>query len=151
VTPFSFVVGYQRFRGPYRLHLQGGPLKLLVSCHNTTPHNNPEDLDLKHHRHGRLETDNKHFQIKVVVPNGDSPPSSAEVKNAWSYTSIPTISLHGVVFNQTMDIYSCRGTYLSKGTNLPSPWFLLASKFCHAIAMSPFKTTDNVPLERNLQ
>jgi hypothetical protein len=28
---------------------------------------------------------------------GHSPPSSAEVKNAWSYTSTPTIRLHGVV------------------------------------------------------
>jgi hypothetical protein len=27
-----------------------------------------------------------------------SPPSSAEVKNAWSYTSIPPIRLYGVVF-----------------------------------------------------
>jgi hypothetical protein len=26
-----------------------------------------------------------------------SPPSSAEVKNAWSYTSTPSIRLHGVV------------------------------------------------------
>jgi hypothetical protein len=26
-----------------------------------------------------------------------SPPSSAEAKNAWSYTSIPTIRLNGVV------------------------------------------------------
>jgi hypothetical protein len=26
-----------------------------------------------------------------------SPPSSAEVKNAWSYTSTPPIFLHGVV------------------------------------------------------
>jgi hypothetical protein len=28
-----------------------------------------------------------------------SPPSIAEVKNAWSYTSIPPISLHGVVLS----------------------------------------------------
>jgi hypothetical protein len=28
-----------------------------------------------------------------------SPPSSAEVKNAWSYTSTPTICLHGVVLS----------------------------------------------------
>jgi hypothetical protein len=28
-----------------------------------------------------------------------SPPSSAEVKNAWSYTSIPPIRLHGVVLS----------------------------------------------------
>jgi len=30
---------------------------------------------------------------------GHSPPSSAEVKNAWSYTSIPPIRHHGVVFS----------------------------------------------------
>jgi hypothetical protein len=28
-----------------------------------------------------------------------SPPSSAEVKNAWSYTSIPLIRLHGVMLS----------------------------------------------------
>jgi hypothetical protein len=28
-----------------------------------------------------------------------SPPCSAEVKNAWSYTSTPPIRLHGVVFS----------------------------------------------------
>jgi hypothetical protein len=36
-----------------------------------------------------------------------SPPSSAEVKNAWSYTPIPPVRLHGVVLNQ------------STGTTLP--------------------------------
>jgi hypothetical protein len=30
-----------------------------------------------------------------------SPPSSAEVKNAWSYTSTPSIRLHGVVLRKT--------------------------------------------------
>jgi len=28
-----------------------------------------------------------------------SPPSTAEAKNPWSYTSIPSIRLHGVVHN----------------------------------------------------
>jgi hypothetical protein len=28
-----------------------------------------------------------------------SPPSSAEIRNAWSYTSTPPIRLHGVVFS----------------------------------------------------
>jgi hypothetical protein len=28
-----------------------------------------------------------------------SPPSSAEIKNAWSYTSTPPIRLHGVVLS----------------------------------------------------
>jgi hypothetical protein len=30
-----------------------------------------------------------------------SPPSSAEVKNTWSYTSTPPIRLHGVVLSST--------------------------------------------------
>jgi hypothetical protein len=28
-----------------------------------------------------------------------SPPSSAEIKNAWNYTSTPPIRLHGVMLN----------------------------------------------------
>jgi hypothetical protein len=28
-----------------------------------------------------------------------SPPSSAEVKNVWSYTSTPPVRLHGVVLS----------------------------------------------------
>jgi hypothetical protein len=28
-----------------------------------------------------------------------SPPSSAKVKNLWSYTSTPTICIHGMVFS----------------------------------------------------
>jgi hypothetical protein len=31
-----------------------------------------------------------------------SPPSSDEVKNAWSYTSTPTIRLHGVVLSYVL-------------------------------------------------
>jgi len=36
------------------------------------------------------------FEVKVKL----SCPSSAEVKNAWSYTFTPPISLHGVVLSQ---------------------------------------------------
>jgi len=32
-----------------------------------------------------------------IFPDDHSPPSSAEVKNAWSYTSTHPVSLHGVV------------------------------------------------------
>jgi hypothetical protein len=39
----------------------------------------------------------------------NSPPSSAEVKNAWSYNSTPPICLHGVVLSE------------STGTTLPLP------------------------------
>jgi hypothetical protein len=39
--------------------------------------------------------------VKRLVRGADhSPPSSAEVKNAWSYTSIPPTRLHGVVLSQ---------------------------------------------------
>jgi hypothetical protein len=36
-----------------------------------------------------------------------SPPSSAEEKNAWSYTSTPPIRLHGVVLN----LKTCRDNF----------------------------------------
>jgi hypothetical protein len=45
----------------------------------------PETINLGVQRLGR-EADN-------------SPPSSAEVRNAWSYTSTPLILLHGVVLS----------------------------------------------------
>jgi hypothetical protein len=35
-----------------------------------------------------------------------SPPSSAEVQSAWSYTSTPPVHLHGVAFNQARDTRS---------------------------------------------
>jgi len=37
-------------------------------------------------------------RVKRLWREGDhSPPSSAEFKNAWSYTSVPSIHLHGTV------------------------------------------------------
>jgi hypothetical protein len=39
-------------------------------------------------------------RVKRQGHDGDySPPSSAVVKNAWSYTSTPPVRLHGVVLN----------------------------------------------------
>jgi hypothetical protein len=35
-----------------------------------------------------------------------SPPSGAEVKNTWSYTSAPPIRLHGVVLSQAQGNFS---------------------------------------------
>jgi hypothetical protein len=38
----------------------------------------------------------------------NSPPSSAKVKNAWSYTSTPPIRLHGVVLtSEEGKLYLC--------------------------------------------
>jgi hypothetical protein len=42
------------------------------------------------------------FSLGVKQPGREadhSPPSSAEGKNAWSYTSTPPIRLHGVMFS----------------------------------------------------
>jgi hypothetical protein len=42
------------------------------------------------------------FSLGVKRPGREvdhSPPSSAEVKNAWSYTSTPPIRLHGVALS----------------------------------------------------
>jgi hypothetical protein len=39
-----------------------------------------------------------------------SPPSNSNIKNAWNYTSTPPICLHGMVFNEAMDMSSMCGT-----------------------------------------
>jgi hypothetical protein len=50
-------------------------------------------------------------QVKRPEREADhSPQSTAEVKNAWSYTSTPPTRLHGVVINSAMDVSSWRGT-----------------------------------------
>jgi hypothetical protein len=42
--------------------------------------------------------------IKRPEPEADhSPPSWAEVKNAWSYTSISPLRLHGVAFSYAQE------------------------------------------------
>jgi len=57
--------------------------------------------------------------VKRPGREGDhSPPSSAGVKKAWSYTFTPPVRLQGVVFNQAIDTCLKRGTYLNTGTNL---------------------------------
>jgi len=45
--------------------------------------------------HGAFSLEVKHAEREA----DRSPPSSAEVKNEWSYTSIPLICLHGVVLS----------------------------------------------------
>jgi hypothetical protein len=46
VTLYSVVVGFQRFGGPFCLHLQGEDRGSMVS-YSTTRRHNPDDLDLK--------------------------------------------------------------------------------------------------------
>jgi hypothetical protein len=55
--PYGVMVGYQRFRGLCRFHLQGEmwTSEALVPYRNTAQRYNPEDLDLKLHRHENLK------------------------------------------------------------------------------------------------
>jgi len=53
--------------------------------------------------------------------SNDPPPSSADIKNAWIYISIPPINLHGVILNKARDASSWRGAQLSRGTTLTLP------------------------------
>ena len=55
-----------------------------------------------------------------------SPPSSSEVKNEWTYTSVPPICLHGVHkknFNFTSRTVRCTGTNHSKPLDHEIPKF----------------------------
>jgi hypothetical protein len=59
-------------------------------------------------------------------------PSSAEVKNAWSYSSVPPVRLYGVVLNLQK----------STGTVLHIPLPLTVYNYCHEIRRS-IKVTAN--------
>jgi hypothetical protein len=59
-----------------------------------------------------------------------SGPSTAEVKNVWSYTSTPPVHLNCVVLNETVRASSWRGTWLSTGTALRLP---LPSRCTHFV------------------
>jgi hypothetical protein len=79
--PYNAVVGYECFRSPCHLHLQGHfilkmeaarTLEMLVTYHNTTWHCNPEDLDmdvwmlLPHNRHFMTPI-NKYMYMKQYI------------------------------------------------------------------------------------
>jgi hypothetical protein len=60
-----------------------------------------------------------------------SPPTSAEVKNTWMYTSTPPIRLHGVVLN-----------YLSTGTT-----FGRVKNFIFSTSSRPVLETTQTPIQ----
>jgi hypothetical protein len=62
-------------------------------------------------RNGSNEGEKKRWQGREA---DHSPPTSAEVKKMWIYTSTPPLSLHGVVLNllSTRDNFTFYLTYI---------------------------------------
>jgi hypothetical protein len=63
------------------------------------------------------------LSLRIKRPGSEadhSPPYSAQVKNGWSYASIPPIRLHSVVHNQAIDVFM--EWYLITGINLRYLW-----------------------------
>jgi hypothetical protein len=64
--------------------------------------NAKEQISLHYHPLHNIQWVSGALSLGVKRPGHEadhSPPSSAEVKNAWSYTSTPPIRLHGVVLS----------------------------------------------------
>jgi hypothetical protein len=82
----------------YKLDGQGSRVQFLVGAGNFSLHHLVQNSSGAHsasYPPGALS-----LGIKRPGREADhSPPSSAEVKNAWSYTSTPPICLHGVVLS----------------------------------------------------
>jgi hypothetical protein len=75
------------------------------------------NLNYHHHHHRRCSPTLLYNVYQAHFPGVKQPereavhlPSGAEVKNAWSYTSIPPTRLHGMVLGQVQYTSSPRGT-----------------------------------------
>jgi hypothetical protein len=68
VTPCNVVVGYQRFRGPCCLQLQG-EVKMEAPWGSETlvSYHNPEDLELKHHLRESIKT--RMISVFIRIPD----------------------------------------------------------------------------------
>jgi hypothetical protein len=97
--------------------------------------------------------------LKRPVREADhSPPSSAEVNNAWSYTSTPPIRLHGVVLiyiSEWYNITSLWSQYAGSELNLPKLVFsshhaIHRTHFNFESCMCPVQIRTKAPLFKNV-
>jgi hypothetical protein len=84
----------------YRLHNRGSKLRFPAEAGNFSLHHRVQNDSGAHPASHPLGTRGSFPGGKAGGREADhSPPSNADVKNEWSYTSTPPISLHGVVLS----------------------------------------------------
>jgi hypothetical protein len=84
----------------YGLEDRGSRIRFPAGAGNYALHHRVQNGSGSHPTSHPMGTGGSFSGVKRPGSEADhSPPSSAEVKNAWSYTSTPPICLHGVVLS----------------------------------------------------
>jgi hypothetical protein len=84
----------------YGLDFWGSRVRFPAGAGNFSLHHRVQNASGANPASYPMDTGGSFPEIKQPGPEADhSPPSSVEVKNAWSYTSTPPIRLHGVVLS----------------------------------------------------
>jgi hypothetical protein len=84
----------------YGLDDRGSRIRFPAEAGNFSLHHRVQNGSGAHPASYPMNTRDSFPGVKRPVNEADhSPPSSAEVKNAWNYTSTPPIRLHGVVLS----------------------------------------------------
>jgi hypothetical protein len=84
----------------YGLDERGSRVRFPTGAGNSSLHHRVQTSSGAHPASYPMCTRGSFLGVKRPGREADhSPPSSADVKNAWSYTSIPPIRLHGVVLS----------------------------------------------------
>jgi hypothetical protein len=84
----------------YGLDDRGSRVRFPAGAGNFSLHHSVQNGSGAHPASYPMGTSALSLGVKRAGREADhSPPSSAEVKNAWSYTSTPPIRLHGVVLS----------------------------------------------------
>jgi hypothetical protein len=118
----------------YSVGLRAGwsGVRILVGARNFSPHHRVQTGPGAHPASYPMGTTGSFPGVKLPVRESDhSPPSSAEVKNAWSYTSIHPIRLHGVML-------SYKPNYLDEQTWDYAIWCMYVCMYDYILSVIDF-------------